>query len=91
MFFSHNRQFFSLFLIVHAEILFFSGLAALNPSDGVGVGVYEDLKWKALLCCDHPSVQTVIGGLSENPPEQQCQLLNATKQQSFGKSLTLSG
>lgn len=65
------------------------GLAALNPSDGVGVGVYEDLKWKALLCCDHPSVQTVIGGLSENPPEQQCQLLNATKQQSFGSCLDI--
>ncbi|XP_056316006.1 leptin receptor [Danio aesculapii] len=63
------------------------GLAALNLSDGV-VGVYEDLKWKALLCCDHP-VQTVNGGLSEHPPEQQCQLLNATKQQSFGSCLDI--
>uniref|UniRef100_A0A8C1K751 Leptin receptor n=1 Tax=Cyprinus carpio TaxID=7962 RepID=A0A8C1K751_CYPCA len=54
------------------------GLAALSPSDGRG-GVYEDLKWKALLCCELPFAQTLDGGLSEHPPVGQCQLLNATK------------
>uniref|UniRef100_A0A8C1QIM5 Leptin receptor n=1 Tax=Cyprinus carpio TaxID=7962 RepID=A0A8C1QIM5_CYPCA len=50
----------------------------LTPSDGRG-GVYEDLKWKALLCCELPFAQTLDGGLSEHPPVGQCQLLNATK------------
>uniref|UniRef100_A0A9J8CF09 Leptin receptor n=1 Tax=Cyprinus carpio carpio TaxID=630221 RepID=A0A9J8CF09_CYPCA len=59
-------------------IIIFISLAALSPSDGRG-GVYEDLKWKALLCCELPFAQTLDGGLSEHPPVGQCQLLNATK------------
>lgn len=67
-----------------------SGLAALSPSDGRD-GVYEDLKWKSLLCCELPFAQTVDSGLSEHQPVEQCQLLNATKLESSGKSLALSG
>uniref|UniRef100_A0A8C1K8Z7 Leptin receptor n=1 Tax=Cyprinus carpio TaxID=7962 RepID=A0A8C1K8Z7_CYPCA len=65
------------------------GLAALSPSDGRG-GVYEDLKWKALLCCELPFAQTLDGGLSEHPPVGQCQLLNATKPEFSSKSPTHS-
>uniref|UniRef100_A0A672LC26 Leptin receptor-like n=1 Tax=Sinocyclocheilus grahami TaxID=75366 RepID=A0A672LC26_SINGR len=66
------------------------GLAALSPSDGRG-GVYEDLKWKALLCCELPFAQTLDDGLSEHPPVGQFQLLNATKPEFSSKSPTLSG
>uniref|UniRef100_A0A8C1QIX2 Leptin receptor n=1 Tax=Cyprinus carpio TaxID=7962 RepID=A0A8C1QIX2_CYPCA len=59
------------------------------PSDGRG-GVYEDLKWKALLCCELPFAQTLDGGLSEHPPVGQCQLLNATKPEFSSKSPTHS-
>ncbi|XP_067315892.1 leptin receptor isoform X2 [Pseudorasbora parva] len=58
-----------------------SGLAALSPSDGRG-GVYEDLKWKSLLCCELPFAQTVESGLSEHRPVKQCQLLNSKKLES---------
>ncbi|XP_052455578.1 leptin receptor [Carassius gibelio] len=66
------------------------GLSALSPSDGQG-GVYEDLKWKALLCCELPFAQTLDGGLSEPPPVGQCQLLNATKPEFSNTSPTLFG
>lgn len=66
------------------------GLAALSPSDGRG-GIYEDLKWKALLCCELPFAQTLDDGLSEHPPVGQCQLLNATKPEFSSKSPTHSG
>ncbi|XDV35775.1 hypothetical protein PO909_005658 [Leuciscus waleckii] len=62
------------------------GLAAPSPSDGRG-GVYEDLKWTSLLCCELPFAQRVDSGLSEHQPAEPCQLLNATKLE----SLTLSG
>lgn len=58
-----------------------SGLAAPSPSDGRG-GVYEDLKWTSLLCCELPFAQTVDSGLSEHQPAEPCQLLNATKPES---------
>ncbi|XP_067229146.1 leptin receptor isoform X1 [Chanodichthys erythropterus] len=66
------------------------GLAALSPSDGRD-GVYEDLKWKSLLCCELPFAQTVDSGLSERQTVEQCQLLNASKVESSSKSLALSG
>ncbi len=66
------------------------GLAALSPSDG-SAGVYEDLKWIAVLCCELPFAQTLDDGLSEHPPVGQCQLLNATKPEFSSKSPTLSG
>ncbi|XP_051568745.1 leptin receptor-like isoform X1 [Myxocyprinus asiaticus] len=72
-------------------------LAALSPADGEG-GVYEDLKWKAQLCCGLPLAQTVgselttvTSGLSEIPPTKQCQLLDATNPEPSSKSQTLSG
>nr|XP_055068564.1 leptin receptor isoform X2 [Misgurnus anguillicaudatus] len=60
------------------------GLAALIPSDGMA-GVYEDLKWTALLCCQMPLDQSlgselsVTSGLSEHSSTEQCQLLNASR------------
>ncbi|XP_073707958.1 leptin receptor [Garra rufa] len=71
----------SLFIMLVLLVNFITisrGLAALSSSDGRG-GVYEDLKWKALLCCELPFAQTLDGGLSEHPPVGQCQLQNATK------------
>lgn len=62
----------------------------MSASDGSG-GVYEDLKWKAVLCCELPFAQTLDDGLSEHPPVGQCQLLNATKPEFSSKSPTLSG
>uniref|UniRef100_A0A8C1W4X7 Leptin receptor n=1 Tax=Cyprinus carpio TaxID=7962 RepID=A0A8C1W4X7_CYPCA len=64
------------------------GLAALSLSDGRG-GIYEDLKWKALLCCELPVAQTLDDGLSEHPPVGQCQLLNATKRESSRNCLDI--
>ncbi|XP_043098358.1 leptin receptor isoform X2 [Puntigrus tetrazona] len=69
----------SLFIVLALLVNFITisqGLA-LSPSDGTG-GVYEDLKWKALLCCELPLAQTLVEGLSEHPPVGKCRLLNAT-------------
>uniref|UniRef100_A0A673KXD8 Leptin receptor-like n=1 Tax=Sinocyclocheilus rhinocerous TaxID=307959 RepID=A0A673KXD8_9TELE len=73
---SRRTLFIMLALLVNF-ITISQGLAALSLSDGRG-GVYEDLKWKALLCCELPFAQTLDGGLSEHPPVGQCRLLNST-------------
>ncbi|XP_056114810.1 leptin receptor isoform X2 [Rhinichthys klamathensis goyatoka] len=86
---SHRFLFITLQLLANF-ITISQGLAALSPSDGRG-GVYEDLKWTSLLCCELPFAQTVDSGLSEHQPAEPCQLLNATKPESSSKSLTLSG
>uniref|UniRef100_A0A672LH84 Leptin receptor-like n=1 Tax=Sinocyclocheilus grahami TaxID=75366 RepID=A0A672LH84_SINGR len=73
-----RRSLFIMLALLVNFITISQGLAALSPSDGRG-GVYEDLKWKALLCCELPFAQTLDDGLSEHPPVGQFQLLNATK------------
>uniref|UniRef100_A0A673JC57 Leptin receptor-like n=1 Tax=Sinocyclocheilus rhinocerous TaxID=307959 RepID=A0A673JC57_9TELE len=73
-----RRSLFIMLALLVNFITISQGLAALSPSDGRG-GVYEDLKWKALLCCELPFAQSLDDGLSEHPPVGQCQLLNATK------------
>ncbi|XP_058635214.1 leptin receptor isoform X3 [Onychostoma macrolepis] len=73
-----RRSLFIMLALLVNFITISQGLAALSPSDG-SEGVYEDLKWKAVLCCELPFAQTLDDGLSEHPPVGQCQLLNATK------------